>query len=105
MVDACIDAFKDHVQKRLAEARSSDLLGIYEKIAKFRANITFSLTIPVIVPEDSPLELLFDLFSSEDHIQSSLGKRPLIEDGDIEERRVRQKTSNVDEEEVDDELW
>lgn len=38
-VDARVDAFKKRVQKRLEDARPTDMIIVIEELAKFKANL------------------------------------------------------------------
>lgn len=73
-----------------------------EELKKFKADLTSSLAARIIVLEPTPAdEPLFDLFDSDNPPSRAPRKRP-IEDDNVEERQVHQKTSAIDEEEDED---
>lgn len=104
-MDAHVDAFEERVQKRLAKARPADLSAFHAELTKFKADPITSLAALIRVPKPIPGdELIFNMFELEYPLPRALGKRPIEADDDAEARQVRQKTSEVDEEVVEDEL-
>lgn len=88
MEDARIDVFKGKVQKRLAEARASNLPALQLEIQQLRSDMTISLAEPVTLPETTSPVPMLDLFAFEKPIETSLGKRPYT-DKDPQARCVR----------------
>lgn len=98
---ARIDAFEEQVQKRLVEARSSDLSTIQSEIEKLRADMTSSLVALVTLLEMISPAPYFELFTSEEPTQTSHRKKLLIESVELEESNVHPKPLEDEEEDLE----
>lgn len=90
MVDACIDVFKERVQKRSAEVQPLDLSALQIEIQTLRVDLRASLAAPVTLLKETSLVPVLNLFAPNEPTDSSLRKRPCM-DEDPQDRHVHAK--------------
>lgn len=66
-IDAYNDAFELRIQQSLSIDWSADMTDIQKEIPRLWADMKVTLTVLVTLSETTPLVLVVDLFSPEDH--------------------------------------